>query len=218
MKSLILKDLYNIGHNAKSMLFMLLVFAVIFIPVSGTESYIITSGVLCSMMVITTFSFDNTSKWIKYAMITPITKKDLVISKFIVLFIFSAIGAVSGMIIGTIGSLITHKAAITNIESILTLLFVTLVSLVTADIFGSVSIPLLFKFGAERARILSLISFLIPIGICYIIYQLLLYSGVSITDNFIFILICCSPLIAIVWNYVMYKISYGIFSRKELLE
>ena len=28
MKSLVLKDLFNIGHNAKSMLFILVVFAV----------------------------------------------------------------------------------------------------------------------------------------------------------------------------------------------
>ena len=41
MKSLILKDLYNIGHNAKSMLLILLVFAIGLIMVSGVESYII---------------------------------------------------------------------------------------------------------------------------------------------------------------------------------
>ena len=35
MRSLILKDLYNIGHNAKSMLFVLVVFAVVLIPASG---------------------------------------------------------------------------------------------------------------------------------------------------------------------------------------
>ena len=46
MKSLILKDLYNIGHNAKSMLLILLVFAIGLIMVSGVESYIISSGVL----------------------------------------------------------------------------------------------------------------------------------------------------------------------------
>ena len=39
MRSLILKDLYNIGNNAKSMLFVLVVFAVVLIPASGVESY-----------------------------------------------------------------------------------------------------------------------------------------------------------------------------------
>lgn len=69
MKSLILKDLLNIGHNAKSMFFMLLVFACITIPQGGAETCIVASGILCSMMVITTFSFDEQSKWTKYAMI-----------------------------------------------------------------------------------------------------------------------------------------------------
>lgn len=38
MKSLILKDLYNIGHNAKSMLLILLVFAIGLIMVSGWKA------------------------------------------------------------------------------------------------------------------------------------------------------------------------------------
>ena len=46
MKSLILKDLLNIGHNAKSMFFMLLVFACITIPQGGVETCIVASGIL----------------------------------------------------------------------------------------------------------------------------------------------------------------------------
>lgn len=60
MKSLILKDLYNIGHNTKSMLFILLVFAVAFIPTSGVGTYIFICGILCSMMIVTTFSLTIT--------------------------------------------------------------------------------------------------------------------------------------------------------------
>lgn len=217
MKSLILKDLYNIGHNAKSMFFMLLVFAFIFIPFSGPQAYIIASGILCSMMIITTFSFDDSSKWMKYAMVTPVTKKDLVAGKFIVLLIFSAIGAVSGLVIGSVGGIIVHKVDYSNISNILIMLFITIVSLVIAEIIGSVSIPLLFKFGAEKARMLSLVALIIPAAICFGVYELLLFFGVSFTDNFVFILLCCSPVVALLWNLLMYKISYVIFSKKELL-
>ena len=62
MKSLVLKDLLNIGHNAKSMLFILLVFAIALIPFSGVEGYIFVCAILCSMMIVTTFSFDDNSK------------------------------------------------------------------------------------------------------------------------------------------------------------
>ncbi|WP_019913566.1 ABC-2 transporter permease [Paenibacillus sp. HW567] len=217
MKSLIIKDLYNIGHNAKSMIFMLLVFAFIFIPFSGPEGYIIASGILCSMMIMTTFSFDDNSKWTKYAMVTPVTKKELVASKFIVLLIFSVIGVVIGLVIGFIGGIIVHKVDFSDISNILTLPVVAVVGLVIAEILGSMAIPLLFKFGTEKARTLSLVSFIVPALICFGVYELLILLGVSFTDRFTFILLCCSPLIALVWNLVMYKISYVIFSKKELL-
>lgn len=215
MKSLILKDLYNIGHNAKSMFFILLVFACAFILFSSPESYIIVSGILCSMMIVTTFTFDDNSKWTKYAMITPVSKKDLVASKFIVLLIFSAAGVITGLVLGTIGGIILHKITL-NAESIITLLFMALAGLVVAEIFGSMSIPLVFKFGAERGRMLLLISFLVPAAICFVVYQLLVLLGVELTEQRMIILLCCSPLIALIWNYVMYKISYNIFSHQEL--
>ncbi|WMM24542.1 ABC-2 transporter permease [Tissierella sp. MB52-C2] len=216
MKSLILKDLLNIGHNAKSMLFMLIVFAIIIIPQGGIEKYIITSGILCSMMVITTFSFDDNSKWAKYAMVTPISRQEYVLSKFIVLLIFSTIGVISGLIVGSIGGIFLNKLVL-DINSMITILTVTIVGLMISIILGSMSIPLLFKFGAEKARTLSIITFVIPVVICFAIYQLLLLLGIELTEQFIVILLYSSPLIAIIWNFIMYKISYSIFSKKEII-
>ena len=185
MKSLVLKDLFNIGHNAKSMLFILVVFAVALIPFSGVEGYIFVCAILCSMMIVTTFSFDDSSKWTRYAMIMPVSKKELVAGKFMVLAIFCAIGSLFGLIIGFIGGLITHKIVL-DIVGIGELLFLTLVAWVISLIFGSMSIPLVFKFGAEKGRVLLLVSFLIPAGICFGIYQLLTMLGVALTDQIVF--------------------------------
>ena len=127
MKSLVLKDLFNIGHNAKSMLFILVVFAVALIPFSGVEGYIFVCAILCSMMIVTTFSFDDSSKWTRYAMIMPVSKKELVAGKFMVLAIFCAIGSLFGLIIGFIGGLITDKIVL-DIVGIGELLFLTLVA------------------------------------------------------------------------------------------
>ena len=68
MKSLVLKDLFNIAHNAKSMAIILLLFAAIFIPSSGAEGYLFISAILCSMMIVTTFAFDDACKWPRYAL------------------------------------------------------------------------------------------------------------------------------------------------------
>ncbi len=215
MKSLVLKDLLNIGHNAKSMLFILLVFAIALIPFSGVEGYIFVCAILCSMMIVTTFSFDDNSKWTRYAMIMPVSKKESVGGKFIALAIFCAVGSLFGLLVGSIGGLISNKITL-DLIGIGELLFLTLISWVIALIFGSMSIPLVFKFGAERGRVLLLVSFLIPAGICFGVYQLLATLGVALTDQLVFILLCCSPLLALAWCYVMYQISYRIFAKQEI--
>ena len=201
MKSLILKDLFNIGHNAKSMLFILAVFAVALIPFSGVEGYIFVCAILCSMMIVTTFSFDDNSKWTRYAMIMPVSKKELVVGKFVVLAIFCAVGSLFGLVIGSISGFAMRKITF-DFAGIGELLFLALAAWVISLIFGSMSMPLVFKFGAEKGRVLLLVSFLIPAGICFGIYQLLTILGVELTDQLVFILLCCSPLLALAWCYV----------------
>ena len=215
MKGLILKDLYNIAHNSKSMLFILVVFALAFIPSSGAQSYIFMSAVLCSMMIVTTFTFDDKSDWARYAMIMPVSKEDLVAGKFAVMAVFSAAGAVLGLVIGLLGGLITKNITLT-LSSICELLFMALAALVFAVIFGSMSIPLVFRFGVEKGRILLLVSLMLPAALFVGAYKLLVLLGVVFTERLVLVLMCCSPAIAIVWSYIMYKISCGIFSKKEL--
>ncbi|MEY8432267.1 ABC-2 transporter permease [Lachnospiraceae bacterium 48-42] len=216
MKSLILKDLYNIGHNAKSMLLILLVFAVGLIMSSGVESYIISAGVLCSMMIVTTFTFDDNCKWSKYALIMPVCKKDIVKAKFIVLVIFCTVGVCVGTIFGVSGGLVMRKLVM-SMESIVTMLFMAFVGLIVSVIFGSMSIPLVYKFGAEKGRMLLLVSFVVPLAICFIVYEILMLFGVEITDQLVFAILCASPLIALIWVYIMYRISCSIFSKQEVI-
>lgn len=217
MKGLILKDLYNISHNAKSMFFILLVFAAIFIPSSGIQSYLYTCAALCSMMVVTTFSFDERSNWAAYAMIMPISKKDLVAGKYIALLIFSGIGVALGIIAGTAGSIIAG-AFVSLPDNMIEapLLLIAITALAISNVFGGISIPLTLKFGAEKGRILILASFFIPAAICYIGYRLFTAMGIAVTDELISALLYCSPVIALIWNYVMFKISCVIFIGKEL--
>lgn len=215
MKSLILKDLYNIGHNMKSMLLVLVILAVGLISSAGTESYVVASGVICGTMVITTFSFDNMSKWPRYAMIMPVSRKDLVASKFIVLLIFAVGGAIAGLVLGAGGGVLLHKLVL-NTEGILTLLQLSLIGLLYTVICGSISIPLVFKFGAERARMLMFASFIAPSAIFYGIYKLLVGMGIDLSEDMIPMLLCIAPVVVVIWVAVMFKLSCHIFSKQEL--
>ena len=216
MKSLILKDLCNIIHNSTSMLFILLFFAVVFLPSSGIQGYIYTCAILCSMMIVTTLSFDERSASMSYALVMPVSRRDLAAGKYIVLFLFSSIGVLFGLIVGIIGSFI-HKSVGLLPENLseIPLPMAALTALAFSTVFGSISIPLTLKFGAEKGRILVFASFFIPVAICYIIYRLLAALGIAITGSSLAILLYCSPAAAIVWNYFMFQISCFILSKKE---
>lgn len=216
MKSMILKDIYNITHNMRSLALLLVMFVFIMLPQGGASGYIPTSCVLCSMMVITTFSFDNMSKWEKYALVMPITKKDLVAAKFIVLLIFTGFGAVSGLVLGIIGGIILGSFHPADPAEWVTTAAVAGASICAGIFFGSIAIPLLFRFGAEKARILSIVAFLIPVVLGLLVYKLLSMAGVAITDKMVFTGLCIAPFLVVIWAFVMFRISCRVFAAQEI--
>ena len=64
---------------------------------------------------------------------------------------------------------------------------------------------------------LLLVSFVVPLAICFIVYEILMLFGVEITDQLVFAILCASPLIALIWVYIMYRISCSIFSKQEVI-
>lgn len=214
MKSMILKDLYNIRHNTKSMIIILVILAAALIPTAGAEGYIFACAVMCAMMIITTFAFDNTSKWERYAMIMPVSKKDLVIGKFIVLIIFCSAGSLFGAVVASICGGCFNIISF-NSSGIGEILLLTLIAWEISVILGGLSIPFVFKFGAEKGRTILLVSFAVPVAICFGMYKLFDLSCIELTKQFISALICCSPVIILIWCYVMYRISYHIFLKQE---
>lgn len=209
MKSLILKDCYNIGHNAKTMVVLLLFLGVVSMPASGVVGFIVLSAVLCSMMLVTTFTFDETSKWTRYAMIMPVTKNELVLSKYLVLLLFTTIGVALGGCVGLISGLILK-----NVDFMTTVTAV-LVALATAVVMGGISVPLLFHYGAEKARMLIIVSFSIPALLYVAVIKIAAFFHITISQNAIMLLLYVSPVLLIIMLYLSYRISCRIFAKKE---
>ncbi|MGI5885129.1 MAG: ABC-2 transporter permease [Candidatus Spyradocola sp.] len=213
MKSLILKDLFNIAHNAKTMAVILLLFAAIFIPTSGAEGYLFISAILCSMMIVTTFAFDDACNWPRYALAMPLSRRDLVRGKFAVLAIFCTVGTGLGLLLGTAGGLLARKIAPGDLPS---LLFLALPAWGFAMLLGGLSIPLVFRFGSERGRILLILSFLVPAGLFLGAYRLLLLLGLELTGQAVLALLGLLPLFALLFCLLMEQVSVRIFSCREV--
>ncbi|WP_394920590.1 ABC-2 transporter permease [uncultured Robinsoniella sp.] len=211
MRGLILKDLYNIGHNAKMMVMMLVAMAVLLVPTNGVISFMGICVIACSMMLITTISFDDLSKWNRYALIMPVSRRDVVKSKYMVLIIFSLVGCGVGIVICSIGSIILKDFNLADI------LGASLGCLGIAFVFGSIILPLLYKFGAEKARMLMIVCFLIPTAVVYFVAYFYKNTGLPMPgETSITIAIVSLPVLCILFMYISYRISLKIFQNQEL--
>ena len=213
MKSVVLKDLYNIKCNAKSVLVSFLILAV---AMASTGVGVLYSGaILCSSLIVSTFAYDDRCDWAKYAVVMPISRNELVAGKYAMLTLL----VVGGMAVSFLASLVSN--AITgqiplNQSGLQELLISTLAALVFALVYGSIAIPLILRFGAEQGRILLLVALLVPAAVCFAVYQVGKWLGIVLTDQGVVLLVCGVAVAALVWMAVSYRISCGIFAKQEL--
>ena len=213
MKSVVLKDLYNMRGNGKSVLISFLILAV---AMASTGVGVLYSGaILCSSLIVSTFAYDDRCDWAKYAVVMPISRNELVAGKYAMLTLL----VVGGMAVSFLASLVSN--AITgqiplNQSGLQELLISTLAALVFPLVYGSIAIPLILRFGAEQGRILLLVALLVPAAVCFAVYQVGKWLGIVLTDQGVVLLVCGVAVAALVWMAVSYRISCGIFAKQEL--
>ena len=213
MKGLILKDLLNLRKNLITIIIMCLFYTLLFSTLNPTFlSGMIT--ILFAMQILTTFSYDDYSKWNMYALSLPITKKQLVLSKYILGISFIIFGGVFSFILTSLLSLFKGSFILGDL---------------VASIIGSTGImilmilillPLIFKYGVERSRIMLLAIFAIPTVLILIISKVLALTGIPFPSeeqlNALLPVICIiATLILIAGSYVSYMTSVKIVTKKE---
>ena len=213
MKGLILKDLLNLRKNLKTIIIMCLFYTLLFSTLNPTFlSGMIT--ILFAMQILTTFSYDDYSKWNMYALSLPITKKQLVLSKYILGISFIIFGGVFSFILTSLLSLFKGSFILGDL---------------VASIIGSTGImilmilillPLIFKYGVERSRIMLLAIFAIPTVLILIISKVLALTGIPFPSeeqlNALLPVICIiATLILIAGSYESYMTSVKIVTKKE---
>lgn len=214
MKSLVLKDLYTVLHNSKAFLVVIIgmSFFLSFTTNGDTGFYNIFCAIMSSMLVVTTFSFDHLSNWEPYAMILPITRKDVVRGKFALLFLVCAAGTVLGFVLGLLSCTLLPSLTLDLREQVFYLFPAFSISL----FMGSLSIPLIFKFGAEKARVLLMAAFCIPSVLLILALKTAENFGVHLSEQTFITILVFSPLLVLVFAFFMYQISCRVFEKKEL--
>lgn len=156
---------------------------------------------LCSMMVLTSFYYDDNAKWDIYALTMPLTRRDLVTSKYLLSILLVVVGAILSLI-STILLLVLKKQPITQE------LYMTILALAGLAVFyQSVTIPLIIKVGVEKARIGMFAVFLVPTLIIFGISRLGIKKP---SEAFLHLLVKWLPWIGCISLFLLFVISYYI--------
>ena len=154
MKGIVIKDLLALKSSMKTVVLIVILFGVMGAK-SGSAYMSTFASVYAAILPMTCMAFDERSRFNRYAVIMPVNLRDVVLSKYVVGLILAvaatavatAMTALSG---GSIGETVAASIAIPMV-------------------YHSLLLPLMFKFGVEKSRIIILAGVVVPaVGISFL--------------------------------------------------
>lgn len=213
MKGLIIKDILNLKKQIKTVFFIILIYAGFSLTSSNDYSNMqssFISGIIILLSItvsISSFSYDEYSKWDKYAASLPVSRKNIVLSKYILSILF----LLAGFIVSLLYTIIIMLTG--NTVNILETILSICIMISIAILIISILLPSVYKFGVEKARILMFAIYFTP---TIIIVLLSRFNLVTLSENQLMLIFKLLPVFAIVILIISFLISCKIFEKKEL--
>lgn len=155
MKGLLLKDWYQVRTNMKAM-YLTVAFVLAIWALSTSSSYVFPvsyAAIFLGILPVNLLTYDQNSGWIEYGWTLPVSKKTLVAEKYLVgLLCVAAAVVVDGSFVAVLS--LRRGTAIDSAA-----LFIIANSISTILLMNSISLPLMYRFGAEKARMIYVLTF-----------------------------------------------------------
>ena len=180
VKGLMLKDLLQLKDFKFSLLFWTIVFGVVSVVFDIAHMYTLFMAFGFGMIVTLSFTFDEMGGAERYVLCMPARRKDIILSKYLLSFGTSTVGALLGWILGFALQWIMHGELG---DSMLRWFGVVLLGIFTMAVINSIQIPCTYKYGVAHSRI----SFFLIIASIVLIYlgvkYLLSLMGIDLAET-----------------------------------
>ena len=157
MNSLILKDFISLKSYSKTLAIIIGFFTII--TFTNDEPSFLSGMIILimSMLPITSFSYDQHAKWDLFSQTLPVSRKQLVMSKYVL----GIISIVAGVILAILLNVAVLLVKSLEVDIWYLISANSLIALV-ALLYLSILIPLVYKFGVEQSRLLTIVVLAIP--------------------------------------------------------
>lgn len=186
---------------------------------NGLALYVIAPIITNYLFISNAVTYDEKNKSEIVLNSLPLKRVDIVIAKYISIFVFIIIGIIYSILLG----FIEKSIGLSIFYSSISLLDIVLV-LTSACIFGSIFFPLYFKFGEAKMKIYNMIIFILFLFLpIYIANYATEYPKNILVQKFTFFLINTSSLIqnclALIIGLIIFlfslMLSIHIYKNKE---
>lgn len=147
MKGLLQKDFYMMVKYCRSFLLLVLVFLAVSFFSNNNLFLILYPTLIVGLLPVTLIAYDEREKWDIYCATLPVTRAQVVSSKYLIGLCFELV-----IFVGTVAAQLIrlfHNHAFT-LDGTLTLFSIVF----SVGILGpSLLLPFIFKFGAEKGRV-----------------------------------------------------------------
>lgn len=158
MKGLVKYDLMQLAGTSKKSFYLLY-----FVGLAAV-GVMLGGGTICSYMAVmigcmtgvSFFSYKSWYHWDSYCAVMPLSNRQIVVSRYISLLIVTGCGVLWGIVIGVL-ALTAGKMDLTWTQWLLSMVQTVLAAL----LYMEIEIPVMYRFGVERGRIVNILLFII---------------------------------------------------------
>ncbi len=206
MNGLIIKDLLSVKRQARVFLFISILYMVMaYFSADATffQGFVI---ILSSMMPVTALAYDERAHFEKYVLTMPISRKHIVMAKYLFGLICIGIALLINIAFEIVISVVRH----TPITSALPMTLWVLSGV--ALLLLSVNLPVMFKFGTEKGRLIYM-----GLAVLAVLLPMLIQNGtIGPPPEFLLkTFVYGFPVVMALGFLLSMQISIWIYGRKE---
>lgn len=203
MKGLILNDFYAMRKLLKSILFVFVIFGVIWAIGEQPATGALIICIMGNSYLLNLFSYDEYYHWEQYVSILPLTRRQIVLARY-------ATFGITALVTLTIS--LIYLVALGGIADCA---MVAVTVLCMQGYTASVMIPIAYKFGIQRGRILYVLLMFVPFGAILGIMMAMQMGGGFSPEGPLLAGILVGVVAAVaLMVMISIKISIGIVSKK----
>lgn len=213
MIGLLMKDLYLLRQNAKSMLFVLLIWSMIFLGGKKDGMFLIPMFIMVAAINgLSLFAYDRQTKWETYVLSMPVMRGKIVLEKYVFTVCSALLAGSMAVVVVVLSRLVKNQPM--GLEFLQEVGMNLLIGLVIAFLYNAISFPLAFWLGVEKARVIP--GVIMGAGVfLFVVFASRLQEGSMSGDAVGLTVSIGAAVAAAVVMVISCMISAAIYEKKE---